>query len=78
MILMKILKKMVKNIENIEERERVLDDLINAIKDYCPRGKNLAIIEYETEDDTQLEFYLKGVFRLKSLLYMKIIMKKNP
>lgn len=63
------IEKMVKNIENIEERERVLDDLINAIKDYCPRGKNLAIIEYETEDDTQLEFYLKEYLDSKPIIY---------
>lgn len=49
----------VKIIEDVKERERILNDLIKGLENYCPRDKNLAFIEYETEDGTQLEFYLK-------------------
>lgn len=49
----------VKIIEDMEQREKILNDLISGLEEYCPRGKSLAFIEYETEDDTQLEFYLK-------------------
>ena len=35
----------------------------------CPRDKNLAVIKYETVDDTQLNFYLKDYLDEEPIIY---------
>lgn len=40
-----------------EERARIKKDYIEHLPDICPQGMCLAVLEYETDDDIQLQFY---------------------
>lgn len=51
--------KSAKNIENKKIRKKMIKHSIRAMKNLCPIGKNMAVIKYETEDNTQLRFMTK-------------------
>ena len=53
------IKKKTEEIEDVEMRENMLNNFMEALERVCPRDKNLAVIKYETVDDTQLNFYFK-------------------
>lgn len=42
-----------------EQIQQMKENYLACLKETCPKGMNLAIIEYETEDDVQLDFYSK-------------------
>ncbi|WP_066501777.1 hypothetical protein [Abyssisolibacter fermentans] len=42
-----------------EQIKQLKEDYKDNLKDICPRGMNLALVEYEAEDDIQLKFYTK-------------------
>jgi len=53
-----IYEEIAKKAKQIEDKE-VLKHIIMTMKDLCPIGKNMAVIKYETEDNTQLCFMTK-------------------
>ena len=42
---------------------------MEALEKICPRDKNLAVIKYETLDDTQLNFYFKEYLDAGPIIY---------
>jgi len=52
--------KGTRNIEDKKMRKKMLKHFIRAMKNLCPIGKNMAVIKYETEDNTQLRFMTKN------------------
>lgn len=56
-----------KQIEDPEERARVMKNITKALEGECPQGKNLAIIKYETPDDVQLRFIMKDYLEAKPI-----------
>ncbi|SHI46996.1 hypothetical protein [Lutispora thermophila] len=54
-----------KQIEDPVERENVIKNITKALEVECPKGKNLAIIKYETPDDIQLRFIMKDYLEAK-------------
>ncbi|NLM44355.1 MAG: hypothetical protein GX201_10135 [Clostridiales bacterium] len=54
-----------KQIEDPEERENMIQHITKALETVCPKGKKLAVIKYETEDETQLRFVMKDYLEAK-------------
>lgn len=54
-----------KQIEDSAEREKMIQHATKALESICPKGKNLAVIKYETEDNTQLRFIMKEYLESK-------------
>lgn len=54
-----------KQIEDPEERENAIKNITKALETVCPKGKNLAVIKYETEDKTQFRFVMKDYLEAK-------------
>ena len=42
-----------------DQIEQMKEEYITVLEKICPKGMNLAMLEYETEDDMQLKFYSK-------------------
>ncbi|MBU5427486.1 hypothetical protein KQI41_13925 [Tissierella pigra] len=53
------IKEKAEKIEDREIRDKNLNIFMEGLKNVCPRGKNLAVIKYETVDNIQLNFYIK-------------------
>lgn len=54
-----------KQIEDPVERENMIQHITKALETVCPKGKKLAVIKYETEDETQLRFVMKDYLEAK-------------
>ena len=63
------IKKKAEEVEDVEMRENMLNNFMEALERVCPRDKNLAVIKYETVDDTQLNFYLKDYLDGEPIIY---------
>ncbi len=50
-----------------DEIKKMKENLLDALKKICPKGMSLAVLEYETEDDIQLNFYSKAYLDKKPL-----------
>lgn len=53
------LEKSLEKIEDLKLRELTYKNVLEALENTYPKDKNLALIKYETEDDRQLNFYMK-------------------
>ncbi|MPN40311.1 hypothetical protein SDC9_187847 [bioreactor metagenome] len=42
-----------------EEQQQMKESHLSCIEQICPKGMNLAMLEYEEENDVQLNFYTK-------------------
>lgn len=54
-----------KQIDDSVEREKMILHVTKALESICPKGKNLAVIKYEAEDNTQLRFVMKEYLESK-------------
>lgn len=54
------IEDLVEQVEGLERGSIMFNNLVDGIESLCPRDKNLALIKYETRDDSQLNFYLKN------------------
>ncbi len=63
------IKKKAEEIEDLEMRENMRNNFIEALERVCPRDKDLAVIKYETVDDTQLNFYFKEYLDAGPIIY---------
>lgn len=63
------IKKKVDKIEDVEMREKNLKIFIEALERICPRDKKLAVIKYETADNTQLNFYMNDYLEAEPIIY---------
>lgn len=50
-----------------EQIKQMKEENIAHLEEICPKGMNLAILEYEVEDDIHLNFYSKEYFDKKSV-----------
>lgn len=62
-------QKQFEKIEDNEIRERMFNNFMDGLERICPKGKNLAVIKYETEDNTQLCFHMKDYLEAKLISY---------
>lgn len=62
-------QKQFDKIEDKETRERMFNNFMDELEKICPRGKNLAVIKYETEDNTQLCFHMKDYLEAEPIDY---------
>lgn len=62
------LEKQVEDIEDEEIRENTRGMLKEALEILCPKDKYLAVIKYETGDDTQLSFNMKEYLDSKPIV----------